>query len=205
MDGFITVNYGDYADPAALLATIVLPGGSQNYDNFSDPQLTSLLEQARGTADQDKRATLVAKAEELAATELPWIPDVQPTNITDHVQGPDRRDHLVRLHVRAVGQHAGRDRLTRCDLRFLGRRLAMLVASLLVASFVIFGALYLAPGQSDRGAVRRPGAAGGQRPRPRSALSPERAIPDAVLVLAERRGARQPRDLDHAAGERVHA
>jgi len=30
--------------------------------------------------------------------------------------------------------------------RFLARRLAMLVASLLVASFVIFGALYLAPG-----------------------------------------------------------
>jgi peptide/nickel transport system permease protein len=31
-------------------------------------------------------------------------------------------------------------------LRFLARRLAMLVASLLVASFVIFGAVYLAPG-----------------------------------------------------------
>ena len=31
-------------------------------------------------------------------------------------------------------------------LRFFARRLAMLLASLLVASFVIFGALYLAPG-----------------------------------------------------------
>ena len=30
--------------------------------------------------------------------------------------------------------------------RFLLRRLAMLLASLLVASFVIFGSLYLAPG-----------------------------------------------------------
>ena len=38
IDGFLTVNYGDYADPAALLATFVLPGGSQNYDNFNDPQ-----------------------------------------------------------------------------------------------------------------------------------------------------------------------
>jgi len=81
VDGFITVNYGDYADPAALLATIVLPGGSQNYDKFNDPQLTALLEQARGTADPDKRAALVAKAEEMAETLLPWIPNVQPTNI----------------------------------------------------------------------------------------------------------------------------
>ncbi|HEX9030876.1 MAG TPA: ABC transporter substrate-binding protein [Streptosporangiaceae bacterium] len=81
IDGFLTVNYGDYADPAALLATLVLPGGSQNYDNFSDPKMTALLEQARSTASPDKRAALIAQAEELAARELPWIPDVQPTSI----------------------------------------------------------------------------------------------------------------------------
>jgi peptide/nickel transport system substrate-binding protein len=81
IDGFITVNYGDYADPAALLATIVLPGASQNYDSFNNPQLTALLEQARGTANPNKRAALVAKAEELAEKLLPWIPDVQPTNV----------------------------------------------------------------------------------------------------------------------------
>ena len=81
VDGFITVNYGDYADPAALLSTIVLPGGSQNYDTFNNAQLTGLLEQARSTADPDKRAALVAKAEQMAASLLPWIPDVQPTNI----------------------------------------------------------------------------------------------------------------------------
>ena len=57
VDGFITVNYGDYADPAALLATVVLPGGSQNYDNYSNTQLTSLLQQARGTADPNARAS----------------------------------------------------------------------------------------------------------------------------------------------------
>ena len=81
VDGFITVNYGDYADPAALLATAALPGGSQNYDNFNDPQITSLLEQARGTANLDARAQLVAKAEQLAAQQLPWIPNAQPTNV----------------------------------------------------------------------------------------------------------------------------
>jgi peptide/nickel transport system substrate-binding protein len=79
IDGFLTVNYGDYADPAAMLATAVLPGASQNYDNFNDSQITSLLNQARGTADLDARARLVVKAEQLAAKELPWIPNAQPT------------------------------------------------------------------------------------------------------------------------------
>ena len=37
IDGFLTVNYGDYADPAAMLSTFDIPGGSQNYDNFNDP------------------------------------------------------------------------------------------------------------------------------------------------------------------------
>jgi len=81
VDGWITVNYGDYADPAALLATVVLPGASQNYDSYSNTQITSLLKQARGTADLNARATLVAKAQQLAAKDLPWIPDAQPTNV----------------------------------------------------------------------------------------------------------------------------
>jgi peptide/nickel transport system substrate-binding protein len=81
IDGFITVNYGDYADPAALLSTLALPGGDQNYDGFSNPQMTSLLEGARSTADPDQRAHLVAKAEQLAAKLLPWIPNVQPTSV----------------------------------------------------------------------------------------------------------------------------
>ncbi len=51
VDGFLTVNYGDYADPAALLSTLVVPGGSQNYDNFNDQQILHWLEQARSTAD----------------------------------------------------------------------------------------------------------------------------------------------------------
>jgi len=81
IDGFLTVNYGDYADPAALLATLVLPGGSQNYDNFNDPKIISWLGQARSTADPNARAALVAKAEERTAALLPWIPDAQPLNL----------------------------------------------------------------------------------------------------------------------------
>jgi peptide/nickel transport system substrate-binding protein len=81
VDAFLTVNYGDYADPAAMLATLDLPDGSQNYAGFNDPAITSALEQARTTADPAKRAALVAKAERLNAQQLPWIPNVQPTTL----------------------------------------------------------------------------------------------------------------------------
>src|SRR6266550_44653 len=81
IDGFLTVNYGDYADPAALLSTLVLPGGSQNYTNFNNPQITAAMEQARSTASLSKRAALVAKAEKLTMQQLPWIPNVQPTSL----------------------------------------------------------------------------------------------------------------------------
>jgi peptide/nickel transport system substrate-binding protein len=81
IDGFLTVNYGDYADPAALLATLDLPGGSQNYTSFNDAKLTSLLEQARGTANPNQRAALMVQAEKINNQLLPWIPDVQPTSL----------------------------------------------------------------------------------------------------------------------------
>jgi peptide/nickel transport system substrate-binding protein len=81
VDGFVGVNYGDYAAPEAMLAQAVLPGGLQNFDNFNDPQITAALEQARGTANLDQRAALVAEAEKLIVQQLPWIPDVQPTNV----------------------------------------------------------------------------------------------------------------------------
>jgi peptide/nickel transport system substrate-binding protein len=81
VDGFLTVNYGDYADPAALLSTLILPEGSQNFDQYHNPAIINALEQARSTADPDKRAALVVKAEQLTAQQLPWIPNVQPTSV----------------------------------------------------------------------------------------------------------------------------
>jgi peptide/nickel transport system substrate-binding protein len=81
VDGFVSVAYGDYAAPEAMLAQAVLPGGLQNFDNFNDPQITAALERARSTADPDRRAALVAEAEKLTVRQLPWIPDVQPTNV----------------------------------------------------------------------------------------------------------------------------
>jgi peptide/nickel transport system substrate-binding protein len=81
IDGMPLGNFGDYANPAALLADIVLPGGIANYINFSDPEVTRALVRARGTANPDTRAALVAEAEKLATQQLPWIPTVQPNTV----------------------------------------------------------------------------------------------------------------------------
>jgi peptide/nickel transport system permease protein len=54
-------------------------------------------------------------------------------------------------------------------MRFLATRLAMLAGSLLVASFVIFGALYLAPGSAL------------------AALSGGRALPASSVAILDQR------------------
>src|SRR5579863_3911293 len=81
VDAFPAVDYGDYADPAALLAAFELPGGPVNYDNSDDPQIVAALEQARGTADPNQRAALVASAEKLTVQQMLWIPDVEPDTV----------------------------------------------------------------------------------------------------------------------------
>ena len=80
VDGFFTVNYGDFADPAALMATFSLPDGSQNYWGYNNPAVVAAFDAARGTADPDARAGKVAEAQALIMKDLPWIPTVFPTN-----------------------------------------------------------------------------------------------------------------------------
>jgi peptide/nickel transport system substrate-binding protein len=81
VDGFLTTNYPDYADPAAMYNTFALPGGSQNYDDFNDPRITAALDQARTTTDQRKRAQMTAKAGDLVMQTLPWIPLADPDTV----------------------------------------------------------------------------------------------------------------------------
>lgn len=88
IDGFFTLNYGDYAGPEALLATFLLPDGSQNFDGYgvqgTDPQAAAdskaftMMDDARGTADSNARAQKVADIEKIIANDLPWIPVLQP-------------------------------------------------------------------------------------------------------------------------------
>jgi peptide/nickel transport system substrate-binding protein len=78
IDGFFTLNYGDYAGPEALPATFLEPDGSQNFDGYANADIVSEFEDARGTADANQRATKVADVEKKMAVDLPWLPMVQP-------------------------------------------------------------------------------------------------------------------------------
>lgn len=81
IDGFPTVNYPDYADPAAFYNTFVAEGGTQNYDGFSNAAITKAMDAARRTADADERAKLVAQAGGLIQEQLPWIPLAAPNTV----------------------------------------------------------------------------------------------------------------------------
>jgi len=78
IDGFFTLNYGDYAGPEALPATFLEPDGSQNFDAYANSAIVSEFEDARGTADPNQRAQKVADVEKKMADDLPWLPMVQP-------------------------------------------------------------------------------------------------------------------------------
>ena len=88
VDGFFTLNYGDYAGPEALLATLLLPDGSQNFDGYGvqgtdalaadHVRAFTMMDDARSTADPDTRAKKVVEIEKFIASDLPWIPVVQP-------------------------------------------------------------------------------------------------------------------------------
>jgi peptide/nickel transport system substrate-binding protein len=78
VDAFPTVNYPNYADPAALYQSFALPGGSQNFSGYDNPQVTRLLNEARTTADPSARAELTARAGDVLMQDLPWIPIVAP-------------------------------------------------------------------------------------------------------------------------------
>lgn len=78
VDAFSTTTYGDYADPAALIASYTEPKGVQNYSGYDNPQLHAALERARAAADPEQRAAATIEADRLVMADLPWIPMVHP-------------------------------------------------------------------------------------------------------------------------------
>ncbi len=81
IDGFVTVNYPDYADPAALYVTYGMADGSQNYNGYENADVTAFLDQARATADPAERATLVGQAQAQLQADLPWIGIANPDTV----------------------------------------------------------------------------------------------------------------------------
>ncbi len=91
VDTFTTVNYGDYADPAALYNSFTMPGGSQNFNGYSNPQVIKDMDAARGEADPAKRAQDVIAAQKIITDQLVWIPLVAPNTVlvmNKNVTGP---------------------------------------------------------------------------------------------------------------------
>ncbi|GAB3123356.1 ABC transporter substrate-binding protein [Glaciibacter psychrotolerans] len=78
-DAFVTNNYMDVPDPLAFLRTIVGTGGSQNYNEFSQPDIDALLDKAAAASDENDRAALVNEIQDKAMADLPWIPIVDPS------------------------------------------------------------------------------------------------------------------------------
>jgi peptide/nickel transport system substrate-binding protein len=91
VDMFSTINYGDYADPAALYNSFAMPGGSQNFSGYDNQQVTEVMNAARGEADPAKRAQDVIAAQKVITEQLVWIPLVAPNTVlvmNDKVTGP---------------------------------------------------------------------------------------------------------------------
>ena len=163
VDGFLTINYGDYADPAALLSTLILPEGSQNYDQFNDPAMIAALEDARSTADPNKRAALVADVEK--HRHRPAVDPDRPADVRADDQQEAHRGHGHRSRTCSrpgPTSWAGPASGGADALRFLAAPAGDARVSLLVASFVIFAAIYLAPGNPIAALVRRPFDATGE-------------------------------------------
>lgn len=78
-DAFVTNNYMDVPDPLAYLRTIMGTGGSQNYNDYSNPEVDALISEAAATADDAERADLVNQIQDIAMADLPWIPIVDPS------------------------------------------------------------------------------------------------------------------------------
>lgn len=78
-DAFVTSNYMDVPDPLAFLRTIVAEDGSQNYNEYSDPEVTALLDAAAGATDEDERAELLTELEAIVMEDLPSMPIVDPS------------------------------------------------------------------------------------------------------------------------------
>lgn len=80
VDAFSSTTYGDYADPAALIASYVEPNGVQNYSGYANPDLSAVLARARTEPDPARRAEATIEADRLVMQDLPWIPMSHPAS-----------------------------------------------------------------------------------------------------------------------------
>jgi peptide/nickel transport system substrate-binding protein len=78
IDMFISENYADIPEPLEILYPAVVPGQFYNYTGYSNPTVTSDLNQAYTQADDNKRAALVLAAQAVLADDLAALPLANP-------------------------------------------------------------------------------------------------------------------------------
>lgn len=78
VDAFFTDYYADIPDPLELYMQIGIPGGAGDFGGYKQPAVAKLLEQARGTVDDRRRALLTAQAQKQMTSDLVWIPIAYP-------------------------------------------------------------------------------------------------------------------------------
>lgn len=81
-------------DPSitTLFSANQIPPNGQNYYRYRNQEVTRLLEQADVTVDQQERARLIRRAQELMAEDVPLIPLYQRPEIyayADNLEGPE--------------------------------------------------------------------------------------------------------------------
>lgn len=75
-DAVITTAYIPLNEPLIQAFRMLVPDGPRNFNDYSNPKVTQLLEQARATDDPSKRAALIVQAQAIFMPQFPWIPIV---------------------------------------------------------------------------------------------------------------------------------
>ena len=78
IDMFISENYADIPEPLEILFPAVIPGQFYNYNGYSNPAVTSGLNQAVREPNDAKRASLVLNAQAVLANDLAALPLANP-------------------------------------------------------------------------------------------------------------------------------
>ena len=151
IDLIVTKGYLDVTDQLDYLGFFWGPNAFFNYSGFSDPTMEDQITQARSTYDPVARANLLVKAQATYTKGMVVIPIVNGVEITymnNRITGAPTSFAYIFLPVvrddrRAVGRSAGM-------WRYLLRKLGGLAITLFIASFLIYGAMYLAPGDPSR-------------------------------------------------------
>ena len=198
IDMFISENYADVPEPLETLYITVTPQPANaltyNYNDYNNPTVTSDLRKAVAESDPSKRASLIISAQSVLADQPATLPLVSPAvPLFLNKRAPVRRRRS------ATSTTPGRATWGRPDVvslgAFMARRLAALAGTLLATSFIVYGAVYLAPGSPITAVTGGRPAAARDAARDQPRVRVRQAVHRPLLGLADRRHPRRLRPV----------